>query len=391
MTINPIPKALDSSGTIMKQGITEWHPQESKILKSYAEIAGSYRWMHNMTYGIYRRKNLWYMIPIIIISTITGTASFSLSAFPPNVRDYVPFIIGLLNLIAGLLTTIYNFLKISECMESHRIASINYGKLCRSVTVILNVPLKNRETSGAETVKSSRAEIDRLIEQSPPIPSGVIKAYKEIIDPEHNELTEPDIIKVSKVDVYVDIDAQVNAKIAEAATLFKNLKKPPPPKPNVFESNVSQSPVKRKQEEIREELNEVSNTKIVSNIDKAVLAKSMTIGALKSRLGIIGKSVIPKPIPEHEPIQEPVELTEVVVELSEPIPEPESVEPVLDSESESETEVKEVVADLVESVVAESEPPPVVVPQPVPLTAQRQTIDSELEQLRQSGLVQNKK
>jgi hypothetical protein len=405
MTINPIPKAIiDSSGSNISKGLTEWHEQEMKILKDWAEIAGSYRWMHNITYGIYKKKNLSYMIPIIIISTVTGTASFSLSAFPEGIRAYVPFIIGLFNLIAGLLTTIYNFLKISECMESHRIASINYGKLCRSVTVILSVPLKDRETSGADTVKTTRSEIDRLIEQSPSIPSKVINEYKTIIDPEKNHLAEPDIIKVSNVEVYVDIDAQVAAKVAEAASIFKKLQKPkppPPPKPPVFESNATHSPTKRKQEEIHNELNQISNSKIVSNIDRSVIAGAMTIGKLKSRLGL-QKERVPSVVklPKEPEIQElvepePDELIEVVVEtpedpegVHEVIEEPESPEgdnEVIEPEPEPDPEdpeggivIDEVVDEMVASVVAESVPP---------ITAQRQTIESELEQLRQSGIV----
>lgn len=36
----------------------EWHPQQAKLLKSWAEIASSYRWMHNQAYMIYKKKNL---------------------------------------------------------------------------------------------------------------------------------------------------------------------------------------------------------------------------------------------------------------------------------------------------------------------------------------------
>jgi hypothetical protein len=128
----------------------DWHPQQAKLLKSWAEIASSYRWMHNQAYMIYRKKNLWFMLPLIVMSTVAGTANFAQSTFPDTIRPYVPQIIGAINLISAILTTIYQFLKISEFMESHRISSINYGKLARTITVELNLPVKDRNSGGAD-------------------------------------------------------------------------------------------------------------------------------------------------------------------------------------------------------------------------------------------------
>ena len=34
----------------------EWHPQQAKLLQSWAEISSSYRWMHNQSYMIYKKK-----------------------------------------------------------------------------------------------------------------------------------------------------------------------------------------------------------------------------------------------------------------------------------------------------------------------------------------------
>ena len=122
---------MDLKPEIKKPNI--WHKQQAKLLQNWAEVASSYRWMHNQAYMIYKRKNMWFMLPLIIMSTVTGTANFAQSTFPPVIRPYVPQIIGAINLISAIMTTIYQFLKISEFMESHRISSINYGKLARTI------------------------------------------------------------------------------------------------------------------------------------------------------------------------------------------------------------------------------------------------------------------
>jgi hypothetical protein len=48
---------MNENKKIEKQDFS-WHPQQSKLLKSWAEVASSYRWMHNQAYMSYKKKNL---------------------------------------------------------------------------------------------------------------------------------------------------------------------------------------------------------------------------------------------------------------------------------------------------------------------------------------------
>jgi hypothetical protein len=245
-----------------KKPVKEWHPQQAKLLKSWAEVASSYRWMHNQAYMSYKKKNLWFMLPLIIMSTVTGTANFAQSSFPEVIRPNVPQIIGAINLVSAILTTIYQFLKISEYMESHRISSINYGKLARTLTVELNLPVKDRSTGGAECVKVSRTEIDRLIEQSPSIPKHVLKNYE--LKFTGKGLAEPEIVVIKNVDVYEDEENKVATNIAEAGVKFKTAIKKSM-FGSILKSNASSSPTSRKKEELDSELNDLSGSKLVSS------------------------------------------------------------------------------------------------------------------------------
>jgi len=271
----------------------EWHPQQSKLLKSWAEVASSYRWMHNQAYMSYKKKNLWFMLPLIIMSTVTGTANFAQSSFPEVIRPNVPQIIGAINLISAILTTIYQFLKISEYMESHRISSINYGKLARTLTVELNLPVKDRTTGGAECVKVSRTDIDRLIEQSPSIPKHVLKNYE--LKFTGKGLSEPEIVVIKSVDVYEDEENMVATNIAEAGVKFKSAIKKSM-FGSILKSNASSSPTIRKKEELDSELNDLSGSKLVSS------------GGVASLLSKFKKKEIvefPKIVLNEEPEPEP--------------------------------------------------------------------------------------
>jgi hypothetical protein len=215
--------------SIQQKKPIEWNDQQEKLLQNWAEISGSYRWLHNQAYGIYRKKNLNFMIPLIVMSTVTGTANFAQATFPEVIRPYVPQIIGAINLISAIMTTIYQFLKISEYMESHRITSINYGKFCRNITVELNLPVKNRSIGGNDLVKISRNDIDRLIEQSPSIPNKILKMYQAKFAGQG--LAQPEILHINKVDIYHDEENKATNALVEAGLKFKKAlfqKKPVP-------------------------------------------------------------------------------------------------------------------------------------------------------------------
>ena len=93
-----------------------WHPQQEKILKSWGEAAACYRYMHYQAYCSFKNLSMKFTIPLIIVSTITGTANFAQETFPPTVQPFVPSAIGGLNLITAIATTIMQFLKINELM-----------------------------------------------------------------------------------------------------------------------------------------------------------------------------------------------------------------------------------------------------------------------------------
>jgi len=318
----------------------EWHPQQAKLLQSWAEIASSYRWMHNQAYMIYKKQNLRFMLPLIIMSTVTGTANFAQATFPATIRPYVPQIIGAINLVSAIMTTIYQFLKISEFMESHRISSINYGKLARTITVELNLPVKDRNSGGAECVKLSRTEIDRLIEQSPAIPKPVLTNYEQQFA--GRGLSEPEIIVINKVDIYEDQENKVATTVAEAGAKLKSLIKKKP----LFQLNSSESPTVVRKEKLNKELNALGSSKLVSSIEKT------TVANLVARLTGNSPKKKPEPVlpqfPECDDIPESKSPVEIVLNMETDDSVSINADPVDENPDEI---VKTIISELVDNTV----------------------------------------
>ena len=176
----------------------KWHTQQEKVLKEWGEAAACYRYMNYQAFLMFQKLSMRFTLPVIVLSTVTGTANFAQEQFPASIRSMVPSLIGGLNLIAGIIATIMQFLKINELMESHRSASQLYGKLSRKIRLELNLPLVNRTLDGSDMVHDCQQEMDRLIEQSPPIPKQILSAFDKEF-PDDNIFTKPEILHVHPI------------------------------------------------------------------------------------------------------------------------------------------------------------------------------------------------
>ncbi len=131
-----IPMIEEEKATITFKEI-EWKDEHEKILVDWADKAMCYRWLHSKAHQSFSKANAWFTIPVIILSTITGTANFAQERFGEEYKDMAVMIVGALNLFAGILTTIKQFLNISELNEAHRVSSISWDKFYRNIKVEL--------------------------------------------------------------------------------------------------------------------------------------------------------------------------------------------------------------------------------------------------------------
>jgi hypothetical protein len=179
----------------------KWTQDHEKILIDWADKAMCYRWLHSKSNNKYSRLNTYFTIPVIIMSTITGTANFASERVPPQYRGYYSMTIGGVNIIAGIITTIQQFLKVSEINEAHRASSISWDKFYRKIRVELAKPPNERQNV-YDFLKSCTEEFDRLMEISPNIEKGTIELFNKTfnetkMDPEQwemfNKLGKPEI------------------------------------------------------------------------------------------------------------------------------------------------------------------------------------------------------
>lgn len=189
-----------------------WKEEEESLLRQWADKAQCYQWMHMRSHTIYTRKNALYTIPVIIISTITGTANFAQERFSEEQKPYVAMTIGSLSIIAGIISTVSQFLKISELNESHRVASLSWGKFYRNIkTELSRHPLDRSPPK--EFIKYSQEEYDRLVEISPFMPKRVMEMFNMKFK-KNLDLTKPEVCDVLSATQVFELSDDERRRIA---------------------------------------------------------------------------------------------------------------------------------------------------------------------------------
>jgi len=197
----PLLDEVDILTTINKNDV-EWTTEHEQILIEWADKAMCYRWLHSKSNGLYSSLNAWYTIPVIVISTLTGTANFAQTRVPIEYQNYFAMVVGGFNILGGIISTIQQFLKITQLNESHRVSSIAWDKFYRNVKIELAKHPSERKQPG-QMLKMSKEEFDRLMETSPNIPEKIVQVFKTSF--KHSDAFDR-IVKPEICDVLVSTD-----------------------------------------------------------------------------------------------------------------------------------------------------------------------------------------
>jgi hypothetical protein len=157
-----------------------WKNEQEQILKKWGDKSVCFKMMHERAYKKYWCLNAWFNIPVIIISTITGTGNFASGSFGPS-SQYITFVIGGFNLFAGILATIATYTGVAQKLEAHRFSSVAWDKFSRKVQIELAKSRSDR-AKAKDFIKQSAEEYDRLIEMSPILPNDIIRWFTNMIE-----------------------------------------------------------------------------------------------------------------------------------------------------------------------------------------------------------------
>ena len=251
----------DITNDSIKENI--WTDECESLLAEWSEKASCYRWLHGRCEKRYRTWYYCFSIPVIILSTLTGAANVGMDSFVPQENKAVASaIVGGVNIFAGIVSTLQNFLKVAELMEGHRIAGVSWGKLQRNIAIELALD-PSRRVLQMDFLKLARAEYDRLIEAGPIIDDSVITQFNKKF--KNYEVSVPSICNgLDKCNIY-KIDETIKMNKEEFNEGIEDIVLNDEKIPLTKSINIKIDDVKEEIEEIKEEIEVIEEVLIAKD------------------------------------------------------------------------------------------------------------------------------
>ena len=194
----------------------DWTKPTEELLVSWADIALCYTWIFDKSYRKYSHINYRYTIPVIVLSTITGTISMSMnSLLDKNQVNTGQIVVGGINIFIGILSTLQNFFRYAQQSELHLSATRDWAKLHRNIKIELSIERRNRKPA-SEFVRSARQEYERLLNSRPVIPTAILEDFKRQY--RYSDVIKPEVLEKIR---HIILDDEKN--------MISNT---PPPNPN---------------------------------------------------------------------------------------------------------------------------------------------------------------
>lgn len=147
-----------------------WSPALEEIIRKEGEQSEVFFYLHNKASGWATRRNDAIQIPVIVLSTLTGFFSATTNLVPA-------IALGGISVFVGILGTLNSYYKFSQRSESHKIISLLYLKIYKTIEVELALPVPQR-TDPNILLKELRQSMSQIGEQAPTIPDAVISSFK---------------------------------------------------------------------------------------------------------------------------------------------------------------------------------------------------------------------
>jgi len=164
----------------------EWSSQLEDILAQEGERCRGLAWLHTRAEIMTSKFNTYFQVPVIVLSTLAGTASVGSSAlFGSENAQTSSIAVGLVSIAVGIMNTLAGFFAYAKRSESHRIAHLNYSKMSSKISIELSLP-RDERTPAEVLLSHVRETMERMAETTPNCPREIIdefnKKFKGITD-----------------------------------------------------------------------------------------------------------------------------------------------------------------------------------------------------------------
>lgn len=158
-----------------------WTDELEQLLITWAEKASGYAWLHQKSAISFKKRNLCISIPSCIFGYLSGITLLLSNEVFNNCND-IPYratlrgVLGVAAILSGVLSNFQEMFTFKEEAEKHRIAALRFLSFFREISCELSLDPKFRSAS-MDYITLKRFEFDKILEQSPDIPEGIIRDF----------------------------------------------------------------------------------------------------------------------------------------------------------------------------------------------------------------------
>lgn len=196
-----------------------WTPLLEGYFSSTGEKAHCLSWIHKQAETLYSRRKTFIDLPVIVFSGVLGFLSVGSSSMFAGDESTASIAVGVGSLFVSVLNTIGSYFQWAKRAEGHRIASIQYAKLYRFLTIEMSLPREER-MSPADLLKLTKETYDRLAEISPLAPPEIIDDFRKKFGNEKDISKPEEANGLEKIIVYTPSSGNISE--SHQAVAFEN-------------------------------------------------------------------------------------------------------------------------------------------------------------------------
>ena len=167
-----------------------WSSALEELVAAEGEKCRGLAWINQKAEIYYSHRANAIAIPVIILSTLAGTASVGSSSLFGNETQISSVVIGLVSIGVGVLNTISSYFSWARKAEAHRIAYLQYSKLFSIIRVEMSLPRSERQEPEA-ILKQIRDGMERLAETTPSPPETILQEFNRHFKDEDKSISRP--------------------------------------------------------------------------------------------------------------------------------------------------------------------------------------------------------
>jgi hypothetical protein len=146
-----------------------WYDEEERYLKVLHDICVQLAKEYMDLYVVTHRFQTKLRIPSIIMSSVSGIASFGSSGFGDVAQRYISISVGVVNVCIAIIQTYESYLKVGEVVSKSLACSSAFKKLADSIYCETFIPVADRSANGVTFLRDCFTRYQTILDQSPPL------------------------------------------------------------------------------------------------------------------------------------------------------------------------------------------------------------------------------